>query len=69
MTFLQLPNVRDSYFNIQKVIGTTREIKLMVKNLNPHLEFSVLLNSFLSFVSIMNNSPIRTEDLNFLRFS
>lgn len=69
MTFLQLPNVRDSYFNIQKVIGTTREIKLMVKNLNPYLEFSVLLNSFLSFVSIMNNSPIRTEDLNFLRFS
>lgn len=69
MTFLQLPNVGDSYFNIQKVIGTTREIKLMVKNLNPYLEFSVLLNSFLSFVSIMNNSPIRTEDLNFLRFS
>lgn len=69
MTFLQMPNVRDSYFNIQKVIRTTREIKSVVKNLNPYLQFSVLLNSFLSFVSIMNNSPIRTEDLNLLRFS
>lgn len=56
MTFLKIPNVRYSYFIIQKVIRTPREIKSMVKNLNPYLQFSVLLNSFLSFVSIMNNS-------------